>query len=61
MYTIKPFEELTYHDDFMFGVVMQDRDICHESLECMLGFKIDHIEYAESQKTIEPLYVHHTV
>ena len=24
MYTIKPFENLTYHDDFMFGVVIHD-------------------------------------
>ena len=32
MYTIKPFEKLTYHDDFMFGVVMQNKEICHESL-----------------------------
>ncbi|MBO7486768.1 MAG: Rpn family recombination-promoting nuclease/putative transposase [Spirochaetaceae bacterium] len=61
MYTIKPFELLTYHDDFMFGVVMQDMEICHESLECMLGLKIDHIEYAESQKTIEPLYASHGI
>ncbi|MBO7454703.1 MAG: Rpn family recombination-promoting nuclease/putative transposase [Alphaproteobacteria bacterium] len=61
MYTIKPFEELTYHDDFMFGVVMKDREICRESLECMLGFDIDHIEYAESQKTIEPLYTSHGI
>ena len=61
MYTIKPFENLTYHDDFMFGVVMQDREICCESLECILGFKIDHIEYAEHQKTIEPLYTSHGI
>ena len=23
----KPFEELTFHDDFMFGIVMQDRGL----------------------------------
>ncbi|MBO7486565.1 MAG: Rpn family recombination-promoting nuclease/putative transposase [Spirochaetaceae bacterium] len=61
MYTIKPFEELTYHDDFMFGIVMQDKEICRESLECILDFKIDHIEYAEHQKTIEPLYTSHGI
>ena len=32
MYTIKPFEELTYHDDFMFGIVMQDDKVYHESV-----------------------------
>ena len=45
---IKPFEELCFYDDFMFGVIMQDKDICREALECMLGFKIDRIEYSES-------------
>ena len=27
----KPFEQLTFHDDFMFGIVMQDREICREA------------------------------
>ena len=38
---IKPFEELTFHDDFMFGLIMQDIGICKEALECLLGIKID--------------------
>ena len=58
---IKPFEELCFYDDFMFGVVMQDKDICKEALECMLGFKIDHIEYNEPQKTVAPLYTAHGI
>ena len=57
----KPFEELTFHDDFMFGIVMQDREICREALECMLGMQIARVEYAEPQWTLDPLYTAHGV
>ncbi len=57
----KPFEELTFHDDFMFGIVMQDREICREALECMLGMKIARVDYAEPQRTLDPLYTAHGV
>ena len=40
MHKIKPFEDLTFHDDFMFGLVMQDKEICREALECLLGKSI---------------------
>ena len=58
---IKPFEELTFHDDFMFGVVMQDKAICREALECMLGIKIGRIEYAEPQYSADPFYTSHGI
>lgn len=58
---IKPFEELCFYDDFMFGVVMQNKELCKEALECMLGFEIDHIEYSEPQRTIAPLYTAHAI
>ena len=58
---IKPFEELTFHDDFMFGVVMQDKAICREALECMLGIKIGRIEYAEPQYSADPFYTAHGI
>ena len=57
----KPFEQLTFHDDFMFGIVMQDREICREALECMLGMQIARVEYAEPQRTLDPLYTAHGV
>ena len=57
----KPFEDLTFHDDFMFGIVMQDREICREALECMLGMKIARVDYAEPQRTLDPLYTAHGV
>ncbi len=58
---IKPFEELCFYDDFMFGVVMQDKELCKEALECMLGFEIDHIEYSEPQRAVAPLYTAHAI
>ncbi len=33
---IKPYEELEFRDDFMFGKVMQDNELCREVLECLL-------------------------
>lgn len=32
---IKAFEELEFRDDFMFGCVMQDKELCHDVLECL--------------------------
>ncbi len=61
MRKIKPFEDLTFHDDFMFGLVMQDKEICREALECLLGIKIDRLEYIEPQKTIVPVYTSHGI
>ncbi|MBQ7165394.1 MAG: hypothetical protein IJR93_00400 [Treponema sp.] len=50
----KPAEQLVFSDDFMFGAVMRDEEICREALECLLGEKISQVEYSEPQKTIEP-------
>ena len=33
---IKNFEELRFSDDFMFGKVMEDLNLCREVLECLL-------------------------
>ena len=49
---IKPFEELTITDDFMFGAVMSDPKRCKRLLEYILGIKIIKLEYVEKQKTI---------
>ena len=53
---IKPVDELVFSDDFMFGAVMMDSDICKGVLERLLQIKIDHIEYPELQKSISPFY-----
>ena len=52
----KPIEELTFTDDFMFGRVMQNPEICKGLLERLLEIKIDKIEYPVLQKTISPHY-----
>ena len=55
---IKPVDELVFSDDFMFGAVMREPEICKGVLERLLQIKIDHIEYPELQKTISPFYSH---
>ena len=57
----KPAEQLVFSDDFMFGAVMRDEEICRGALECLLGEKISQVEYSEPQKTIEPLYGPHGI
>ena len=52
----KPIEELTFTDDFMFGRIMQNPEICKGFLERLLEIKIDKIEYPTLQKTISPHY-----
>lgn len=52
----KPVEDLVFSDDFMFGAVMRDSEICKGVLERLLQIKIDHIEYPELQKSISPFY-----
>lgn len=48
-------EELSISNDFMFGKVMQDPELCRELLQRILpDLDIDHIEYPELQKGIKP-------
>lgn len=53
MTAIQKYEELGFTNDFMFSRIMQDQKICKPFLEMILDIKIDHIEYLESQKTID--------
>lgn len=52
----KPFEELTFTDDFIFVHVMQNKDLCKELLERLLQIQIDHIEFPKIEKSIIPDY-----
>ena len=46
-------ESLGISNDFMFGKVMQDAELCKELLQRILpDLEIDHIEYPEAQKSI---------
>ena len=58
---IKPFEELEFYDDFMFGLVMQDKELCRKVLECLMGIKIKEINFPEPQKVFEPFYSSHGI
>lgn len=46
-------EELSISNDFLFGKVMQDAELCKELLQRILpDLDIDHVEYPELQKMI---------
>ena len=48
-------EELSISNDFLFGKVMQDAELCKELLQRILPhLKIERIAYPELQKTINP-------
>lgn len=53
---VKPIEELTITDDFMFGAVMRDPKLLKPLLEMILGVKIRRIEYPELQKALNERY-----
>lgn len=41
--TRKPFDELTITDNFIFSKVMQNKELCKQFLEMILGVKKAHI------------------
>lgn len=41
------FEELELKDDFIFGKVMQNKEICKKTLEILFGIEIEEIAYPE--------------
>ncbi|MCR4802868.1 MAG: hypothetical protein K5895_07680 [Lachnospiraceae bacterium] len=49
---MKPYEELTIVDNFMFTKVMSNPEICKTFLEIVLDVKIKKISYPEDEKTI---------
>ena len=53
---MKPVDELTFTDDYMFGYVMRNEEICKGLLERLLQIKIERLEYPELQKSITPHY-----
>ena len=46
----KRLEELEIWDDFMFGAVMSNKELCKHLLEIILQKKIKDIRYTELQK-----------
>ena len=49
----KTWEELEITDDFLFGKVMGNPELCKRTIEVILGIEIDRIDYLEEQKTID--------
>ena len=48
----KNYEELRFTDDFMFcKILLDNKDICKEIVELLLGCRIKEIVYPEAQKT----------
>ncbi len=50
---MKPFEELTISDDYMFYHVMQDEELCQILLTSILGDQIGEIKEIKVQKSFE--------
>ncbi len=47
---IKKYEELEFSDDFMFGKVMEDKEICRDVLECLLQRPVGELSDIVPQK-----------
>ena len=58
---IKPLEELTLMDDYMFSVVMSNPENMKPLLEYILGVKISRIELIESEKMEKEGYESHGI
>ena len=50
---MKNYEELKFSDDFMFGKVMEDRDLCRELLECLLERPIGELKELQTQREFQ--------
>ena len=51
--SIKPWEELTIADDYMFKLVMRRKHLCQRMLEKILRIGIRDIKYQEEEKTMK--------
>ena len=60
-YKIKPFEDLTLMDDYMFAAVMSNKEILKALLEYILDIQIQEIEFPEKQKTMKEGYGSHGI
>ena len=53
---IKPWEELTIIDDYMFKLVMRHKRFCKRLIEKILNIKIRDINYLEEEKSLKLKY-----
>ena len=47
---MKNYDELEYRDDFMFGKVMEDSELCRDVLECLLQRPVGKLTELQAQK-----------
>ncbi len=47
---MKSYEDLCFHDDFMFGKVMEDKELCRDVLECLMQRPIGELTEVQTQK-----------
>ena len=47
---LKAFDELEFSDDFMFGKTMEDAELCHDVIECLLQRPIGKLQEVEGQR-----------
>lgn len=52
----KPVDELTFADDFMFGKVMENKEICKEMIRLLLGIKVTKLDFPRLQEVLNPCY-----
>ena len=52
----KPWQELNFSDNYIFCKVMQNPELCKKLLEILLDFRIDKIEYSNTEQTLENNY-----
>ena len=48
--SVKPYEELEFSDDFMFGKTMEDPELCHDVIECLLQRPVGALLEVQGQK-----------
>ena len=56
MGNIKPWEDLTIQDDYMFKLVMRSKRICKTMIEKILQIKLSDIRYIDEERTVKPKY-----
>ena len=47
-YTLKPYEELFFTDDFLFSKIMRNSEIAKGVVQNLLGLKVKKIEFITS-------------
>ena len=53
---MKSIDELTFTDDYMFGAIMKNEEICKGVIERLLHIKVEKLELITLQKDISPYY-----